>query len=831
VRRSSVLLTALALLAGIVLALPAQAESSASAPASPGSARQAPFATGAAVAADTKTSRYRATITRTKYGIPHIRANTFGSLGFGHGYATGQTNLCNLLDTVISGRGERSLWFGPHKRYEDQVTLNATNLQSDTLFTDIRNRRVAEKLISDRAVGPSRQVKALVKGYVAGVNRYIRDIGGKKGVKDPQCRNKGYVKPDIKPMDLYYGIYAANLLASAGVFVPGIAEANPPTIDDPGLPVRATPAFAEVPAVLPTRDELLKALGKDPNSAFGSNAWAVGKDLSKSGGGMLLGNPHFPWRGRYRFEQVQLTIPGKYNVAGGSLIGSPVVNIGFNKNVAWSHTVSTAFRFTPYEYKLLPGQPTTYLTEGGPTELEHRVFPVKVRGGKTVQVDVYRTNQGYVVEDAATLQTWTPSSFFAIREANGEHLRTLDVFHEMGKAKNVRDLLRRQDQAAGMPWVNTIAADRFGDVLYADHSVVPNVPDSLVDQCATPVGLALYNIAGLPGLDGTRAESDCAWLDDEDASRPGMFGPANLPESFRKDWVINANDSYWLPNEDEKLEGFANIIGCEPGKLPAISCERTLRTRLVMRYVMDAKATGKKISARKFRSFEHQNRVFGAEVMRENGDLDAVCAATSFGGGEACQVLAAWDGHSDATSRGNHLFEEFVARLPADPWEVPFDADDPVNTPRDLDESNADVIDAMDAAIARFTEEGVPFDAPWGRFHVAGDDNASPIPLGGGSFATGNANALVSESPVANKDRLVPVTYGSSHIQAVAYGRKGRLNARTILTYGQATDPTSPFHQDQTKLFSRERWVRWAFTTRQIRKGQISMILVTGRRP
>ena len=31
---------------------------------------------------------------------------------------------------------------------------------------------------------------------------------------------------------------------------------------------------------------------------------------------MLLGNPHFPWRGRYRFTQQHLTIPGKYDVAG-----------------------------------------------------------------------------------------------------------------------------------------------------------------------------------------------------------------------------------------------------------------------------------------------------------------------------------------------------------------------------------------------------------------------------------------------------------------------------------------------------------------------------------
>ena len=49
---------------------------------------------------------------------------------------------------------------------------------------------------------------------------------------------------------------------------------------------------------------------------------------------------------------------------------------------------------------------------------------------------------------------------------------------------------------------------------------------------------------------------------------------------------MNANDSYWLPNPAQKLEGFARIIGCE-------KCQRTLRTRMVYRYVIDRLTKGK----------------------------------------------------------------------------------------------------------------------------------------------------------------------------------------------------------------------------------------------
>ena len=44
----------------------------------------------------------------------------------------------------------------------------------------------------------------------------------------------------------------------------------------------------------------------------------------------------------------------------------PLVLIGHTDNLAWSHTVSTAYRFTPFEETLVPGSPTTYLYDGQP---------------------------------------------------------------------------------------------------------------------------------------------------------------------------------------------------------------------------------------------------------------------------------------------------------------------------------------------------------------------------------------------------------------------------------------------------------------------------------
>ena len=70
-------------------------------------------------------------------------------------------------------------------------------------------------------------------------------------------------------------------------------------------------------------------------------------------------------------------IPGKLNVSGASLFGVPVINIGHTENLAWTHTVSTAYRFVPFELNLVPGDPTSYLVDGQPVPMEANEVTVR----------------------------------------------------------------------------------------------------------------------------------------------------------------------------------------------------------------------------------------------------------------------------------------------------------------------------------------------------------------------------------------------------------------------------------------------------------------------
>ena len=69
----------------------------------------------------------------------------------------------------------------------------------------------------------------------------------------------------------------------------------------------------------------------------------------------------FPYWGERRWHESHLTIPGKLDVYGASLIGVAAINIGFNQHVAWTHTVSINPRFVVYTLDLKEGEPTEYL--------------------------------------------------------------------------------------------------------------------------------------------------------------------------------------------------------------------------------------------------------------------------------------------------------------------------------------------------------------------------------------------------------------------------------------------------------------------------------------
>jgi acyl-homoserine-lactone acylase len=787
---------------------------------------------GLLLAPATASAGYHAKIRRTAHGIPHIEAKTFGGVAFGYGYAFAQDNICPIAEDYVTVSAERSRWFGPDGSYDMRGNgFTANNLNSDFFFKQIIDARTIENLLAKPPPnGPLPEIKQGVRGYVAGYNKYLSDVGGTKGITDPACKGKPWVRP-ITVQDAYRRFYQLTLLASQDVAIDGIGEAQPPT---PSAPVGGLPI--DIPATTRGLQDRL------PLDAIGSNAVAVGRAGTRDHKhGLLLGNPHFPWLGTERFYQAHLRVPGKVNVQGASLFGVPLVLIGNTRTMAWSHTVSTAFRFTPYQLTLVPGSPTTYLYDGKPEQMTSREVKVQVLqpDGSLAERSrtLYSSRFGPMFDNLVGIPLpWGPSTAFTMADANADNFRIFNHFFAVDQARSAPEVLRILKKYEGIPWVNTIAADKQGNALYADIGAIPHVTNAQAQSCDTALGAATSTALGLPVLDGSRA--DCVWGSDPDSVRPGLFGPSKLPALMRDDFVTNSNNSYWLSNPKKPLEGFDRIIGDE-------RTERSLRTRIGL-LMTQARIDGSdKLGPAGFTRSDMQRMVFsdrqyGGELVRD--DLVGMCRGFSGGTapsssgpvavGRACDVLAAWDLHENLGSRGALLFRRFWERALAaapSPYKVPFDASDPVNTPRGLDTSNPQVQSALGDALNDLAAANIPIDAPLGD-HQGITLNGQRIPIHGGPGDPDGGFNAINVGWLPGKGVAAP-EHGSSYVQVVTWRRGSCPDARTILTYSQSTNPKSPFFSDQTKLFSRKKWVAERFCQKAIRLGTKSTTLLQSGKP
>ncbi|MFD0369763.1 penicillin acylase family protein [Streptomyces sp. NPDC127114] len=747
-----------------------------------------------------------AVIRYTEYGIPHIVAGDYADLGFGTGWAQAADQVCVLADGFVTVDGERSRWFGADGAPDGSLSSATKNLSSDLFFRGAKDAGTVEALLATPApAGPSRQLKELMRGWAAGYNAWLR----KNRITDPACAGAAWVRP-VTALDVARRGWAVSVLGGQGRGVEGITAARPPAAPATATagPASADAATTAVPDPARTA-EAARALLAAENATMGSNAVAFQGSTTANGRGLLLGNPHYPWQGGRRFWQSQQTIPGELNVSGASLLGTAVVNIGFNDKVAWSHTVATGVPFSLHQLTLDPADPTAYLVDGRPERMTPRTVTVAVKDGAPVTRTQWWTRYGPVVTGlgASLPLPWTATTAFALNDPNAANLRASDTALGFAKSRSTADMAQTLRRTQGLPWVNTVAADADGHTLFTQAQVLPRVTDELAQRCSTPLGRATYPASGVAVLDGARG--DCALGSDPDAVQPGVFGPSRMPVLVDAPYVENSNDSAWLANADRPVTGYERIFG-------TVGTPRSLRTRGAVEDVAAMAGRGG-LTVADLQRQQFANRAPAGDLAA--AEAAEACAAVLADDPEACRVIAAWDRTVDTDSRGALLFDRFWRRFtgtakPADQWRVPFSAADPVRTPHTLNTGSPAFAQALKDAVAELRAAGIALDAPLGR-HQFVVRNGARIPVGGGTEALGIWNKT---EPVWNPagGGYTEVAHGTSHVQAVGWDGGRCPVARTLLTYSQSSNPNSPHYGDQTRLYAGERWVTARFCEQHI---------------
>ncbi|MGK5546559.1 penicillin acylase family protein [Streptomyces sp. URMC 127] len=775
-----------------------------------------------------------AVIRYTEYGIPHILAKDYANLGFGTGWAQASDQVCTLAEGFVTLRGERSARFGAGAEPDGSLSSATTNLSSDLFFRGINDAGTVEKLLGRPApAGPSRQAKELMRGWAAGYNAWL----AQHRITDPACRGAAWVTP-VTALDVARRGFAITVLGGQGLAADGIAGAAQPGAAQPGAAQPgAAPRAAKAPA--DPAETARKVFEQRRRAAgLGSNAVAFAGSAAANGRGLLLGNPHYPWQGGRRFWQSQQTIPGELNVSGGSLLGMPIVEIGFNERIAWSHTVATGVPASLYELRTAPGDPHAYLVDGRRERMTERKVTVPVRGedGRTAEVtrSQWWTRYGPVVTSLDELPLpWADGKAYALVDLNAESLRFTDASLALGKSRSVRGIQDALRRTQGLPWVNTIAADSGGHSLYTQSQVLPRVTDELAGRCSTDLGRRTFPAAGLAVLDGSRGA--CALGRDTDAVQPGIFGPSAMPALVDAPYAENSNDSPWLANADRPLTGYPRIFG-------DVATPRSVRTRGAIEDV-SAMARRGKLTVADLERQQFANRAPAGDLAA--ADAARACAALPGGKAtgsdgratdvsEACGVLGRWDRTVRTGSKGAVLFARFWGRLvravpQAELWRVPFSPAAPVTTPNTLNTASPAFGRALADTVAELRSAGIALDAPLGE-HQFVVRNGERIPVPGGADALGIWNMIESAPWDSARGGWSEVRHGSSYIQAVGFDGGACPVARTLLTYGQSSDPGSPHSADQTRLFSAGRMVPGRFCEKDILSSpQLRVVRVSER--
>lgn len=522
------------------------------------------------------------------------------------------------------------------------------------------------------------------------------------------------------------------------------------------------------------------------------------------------------------------------------------VNIGFNENVAWTHTFSTAEHFVVYQLTLDENDESglTHMVDGNRRTIYEKPLQIDVAvgGGQTIKLNktAYYTNYGPMIEVPGNFD-WNGNNAFAIKDANLPNFDIVDHWLAMNMATSMDEFKQAFKDYDGVIFNNTMAASADGQVFYIDDSTVPNLTETAIEQLTTnPLLIQTKAAAGFTVLPGNISQFDF----------DGPVPYEEAPKYEGTDSVQNSNNSYWLTNLDAPIVVSNPLFG-------NVEHPQSLRSRMGQQFIENEAGSDGTFTPEEVEGLLLNNRSYLAEnilpslleLCAEQGDTPVDVDGASVDVSQACAALEDWDGTMNLTSTGAHVFREFAFQFNQAPqWEVPFSLDAPVTTPSGLVQNDT-TLEQLARATQVIEQAGVAFDAllgevqfverslpdgsasgvklPWAGAHnieggfnvfdVSSSRNGTQLPRH--SYQTINNNTAMSAEAEGYH-----INYGTSWAMVINFTDEGP-KGRGILTYSQSRKFGSEHFLDQTQLYSTQPTLRDIyFTDEEIEANKIEQV-------
>ncbi|RVD77194.1 penicillin acylase family protein [Pseudomonas koreensis] len=562
-------------------------------------------------------------VRRNAMGMPLIESNSFHDALFTLGYVHASDRINQMVTLRLLAQGRLAEMSG------------ASMLDADRYMRAVNLKKSADELY--KASSP--RLKRFFEVYARGVNAYLFRYADKL---PGDLASSGYKPQYWKPEDSALMFALLNFSQSANLpeEISSLVLAQTVTTDKLAW---LTPSAPDENLPLAEADKLqgLKLNGQIPGLSELSNArqqlaavnllgtstsnnWAIAPQRSRSGKSILASDSHGPLAAPSLWTFVQIRAP-KYQAAGVTVAGLPMVLGGFNGKVAWSATSVLGDNQDLFLEKIRrQGSSLTYEVNGKWQPLGVRNETYFVKGQRPIREAVYETRHGALLNSAQAAAQGNGFGL-ALQTPSFTDDKSLDAFFDLTRAQNVE---RASDASRE---IRAIALNMvFADASNIGWQVTGRFPNRREGEGLLPS----------PGWEG-RYDWD-GYADpmlhpyDQDPTQ-GWLGTANqrvIPHGYG----MQLSNSWAAPERGERL---AELAG---------SGKQDGRSVIAMQYDQTTTFAAK------------LKKMFEAPGMKQplKQAIDALPEADRSKAREAFTRLMAFDGKLSATSADAAIYELFL---------------------------------------------------------------------------------------------------------------------------------------------------------------------------